>query len=68
MSGQRHGTAGDFRCHARWPGRVVQVVSMEPVLKAPATKRSKLGYDEPLSNVAFDFNLRWYIEGDSHAA
>ena len=27
-------------------------------LKAPGTKRLKLKYDEPLSNLAFKFNLR----------
>jgi hypothetical protein len=28
------------------------------MLKAPATMRLKLKYDEPLSNFAFKFNLR----------
>ena len=33
---------------------------MKPVLNLPGTKRLKLRYDEPLSNFAFDFNLRRY--------
>jgi hypothetical protein len=33
---------------------------MKSVLKAPGTMLLKLGYDEPLSNVAFNFNLRRY--------
>jgi len=36
---------------------------MEPMLKAPRTKRLKLQYDEPPSNFAFKFNLRRYISG-----
>jgi len=43
-------------------GRAVQVDPMKPVLKAPGTKRLKLECDEPLSNLAFDFNLRRYIK------
>ena len=34
---------------------------MKPVLKAPGTMLLKLRYDEPLSNFAFNFNLRRYI-------
>jgi hypothetical protein len=33
---------------------------MKPTLKAPGTKRLKLKCDEPLSNFAFNFNLRRY--------
>ena len=33
-------------------------------MKAPRTKRLKLKYDEPLSNFAFNFNLRRYKEWD----
>jgi hypothetical protein len=38
---------------------------MKPKSKPPGTKRLKLKYDEVLSNVAFNFNLRRYIK-DSH--
>jgi len=41
-------------------GRVVQVVTFKPVLKAPRTKRLKLKYDKLLSSFAFNFNLRLY--------
>jgi hypothetical protein len=34
---------------------------MKPTLKAPGTKRLKLRYDDPLSNLAFKFNIRRYI-------
>jgi len=40
----------------------VQVKPMKPVLKAPGTKRPKLKYEKTLSNVAFKFKLRRYIE------
>jgi len=33
---------------------------MKPTLKAPGSKHLKLNYDEPLSNFAFNFNLRRY--------
>ena len=33
---------------------------MKLTLKAPGAKRLKLKYDEPLSNFAFNFNLRRY--------
>jgi hypothetical protein len=39
----------------------VHVDPIKPTLKAPRTKRLKLKYDEPLSNFAFKFNLRRYI-------
>jgi len=43
----------------------VQVDPIEPVLKAPKTKRLKLNVDELLSSFAFKFSLRRYIkEGD----
>ena len=41
-------------------GRAVQVDPIKPTLKAPGTKRLKLKCDEPLSNFAFNFNLRRY--------
>jgi hypothetical protein len=41
-------------------GRAVQVHPMRPTLKAPGSKRLKLKYGEPLSNYAFNFNLRRY--------
>jgi len=40
----------------------VQVDPIKPALKAPGTKRLKLIYDGPLSNFAFNFNLRRYNE------
>ena len=42
------------------PGRLVQVESMNTMLKAPGIKRLPLKYGEPLSNLAFKFNLRRY--------
>jgi hypothetical protein len=33
---------------------------MKPMLKAPGRTRLTLKYDEPLSNFAFNFNLRRY--------
>jgi hypothetical protein len=42
------------------PGRAVQVDPIKPALKVPGNNRLKLRYDEPLSNVAFEFNLRRY--------
>jgi len=42
-------------------GRAVQVDPIKPALKAPGAKRLELIYDGPLSNFAFDFNLRRYI-------
>jgi len=41
-------------------GRAVQVDPIKPPLKPPGTWRLKLKYDEPLSNLAFNFNLRHY--------
>jgi hypothetical protein len=43
---------------ARVPGWAVQVDPIKPTLKAPGTKRLRLKYEEPLSKVAFSFNLR----------
>ena len=40
----------------------MQVDPIKPTLKAPGSKRLKLIYDKPLSNVAFNFNLRRYIK------
>ena len=42
-------------------GRAVQVDPIKPTLKASGTKRLTLKCDEPLSNVAFKFDLRRYI-------
>jgi hypothetical protein len=39
----------------------VQVDPIKSTLNAPGTKRSELIYDGPLSNFAFNFNLRRYI-------
>jgi len=35
---------------------------IKPTLKAPGIKLLKLKYDNPLSNFAFEFNLRRYIK------
>ena len=43
-------------------GRAVQVDPMKPTLKAPGSEHSKLKSDDLLSNFAFNFNLRRYIE------
>jgi len=40
----------------------MQVDPIKPTLKAPETKRLKLKHDEPLSNDAFNLNLRRYTE------
>ena len=48
--------AGRRRGH----GKAVQVNLMKPTLKPPGTKRLKPKYDEPLSNFAFNVNLRRY--------
>ena len=40
----------------------MQVDPIKSTLKAPGIKLLKLKYDEPLSNFAFKFNLRRYIE------
>jgi len=48
-------------------GRAVQVDPMKRVLKAPGTILLKLRYDEPLSNFAFEFNLRRYNAGWNRA-
>jgi len=40
----------------------VQVHPIKPTLTAPGIKRLKLRYDEPLSKIAFKFNLRRYSE------
>ena len=41
-------------------GRAVQVDPTKPALKAPGSKPLELIYDGPLSNFAFNFNLRRY--------
>jgi len=43
-------------------GRPVQLRPMGPKLKPPTTKRLKLECDDPLSSVAFSFNLRRHIK------
>jgi hypothetical protein len=50
--------AGVVRPVAPPHGTAVQVASMKPVLKAPGTILLKLGCDVPLSNFAFNVNLR----------
>ena len=40
----------------------MQVDPIKPTLKASGTKRLTLKSDEPLSNVAFKFNLRRYTK------
>ena len=40
------------------PGRAVQIDPIKPTLKAPGSKCLKLGDEKPLSNFAFNFNLR----------
>jgi len=44
----------------RTPGRAVQVDPIKPTLKAPGTKRLKLGYDGLLLKFGFKFKLRRY--------
>jgi hypothetical protein len=41
-------------------GKAVQVDPVKPMLKPPETKRLKPKCDGPLSNFAFEFNLRRY--------
>jgi len=48
--------------------RAVQVVPIKPILIAPETKLSKVRYDEPLSNFAFNINLRRYSTGEEGAS
>ena len=57
---QRHDSAGPDHAAEAARGEAVQVAPIKPTLKAPGTKRLKLKCDEPLSNVAFNFNLRRY--------
>ena len=54
------GPGGGADRRRQHPGKAVQVGPMKPKLKAPGTKRLKLEYDGPLSNVAFKFNMRRY--------
>jgi len=42
------------------PGKAVQVDPIKPTLKAPGSMLLKLRYDGPLSEFAFNFNLRRY--------
>jgi len=44
-------------------GRAAQVEPIKPMLTAPETKPLKLKHDEPVSIVAFKYNLRRYSEG-----
>jgi len=44
----------------------VQVDPIKPALKAPGTKRLKPKFDEPLSSIAFKFNLRRYNQLPQH--
>ena len=41
---------------------------MKPALKPPEIRRLELIYDEPLSNLAFNFNLRQYIVASMNAS
>ena len=50
------------------PGRVVQVDSMKPTLKAPGYERLTLKCDDLLSSFAFKFNLRRYTRAPSRRA
>jgi len=52
--------AGERRAVPGGRGRAVRVEPMTPKLKAPGIMFFKLKYDEPLSNFAFEFNLRRY--------
>ena len=69
------GVCGDPVRGARRPGRraaahqgrAVQVEPIKPTLKAPGSERSKLKYDEPLSTLAFNFNMRRYTKELSYA-
>ena len=45
----------------------MQVDPIKPKLKAPRIKRLKLQYDEPLSKIAFKFNLRHYTSASKRA-
>ena len=59
----RRGVCG--RAHLRprlLPGRAVQLDPIKPTFKAPEIKSLKLEYDRPLSQFAFKFNLRRYIQ------
>jgi hypothetical protein len=59
----RSGNGRIYRSLSLDQGRAVQVDPIKPTLKASGTKRLKLQYDEPLSKVAFKFNLRRYTKG-----
>jgi len=52
---------------ARHPGhgRAVQVDPINPTLTPPGTERLKLICDDPLTNLAFEFNLRRYTVANS---
>jgi len=45
----------------------VQVDPIKPAFKAPGSMLLKLRYDGPLSNFAFKFNLRRYIQAEGKA-
>ena len=63
--GSRRGVGpGVYRegCARPRAGKAVHVDPIRPTSKAPGTKRLKLEYDELLSNSAFTFNLRHYIQ------
>ena len=42
----------------------MQIEPIKPELKPPGSKRLKLEYEKPLSNVDLNFNLRRYIKGE----
>ena len=56
--GGGQGVPGGGRGRELPHGRVVQVDSIKPTLKAPGTKRLKLFFDERPSEIAFKFNVR----------
>ena len=43
----------------------MQIDPIKPTLKAPGTKLLKLKCDKPLSNFAFEFNLRRYTKAQA---
>jgi hypothetical protein len=57
------GRCAELAAEVAAQGRAVQVDPIKPTLKAYGTKRLTLKSDEPLSNVAFKFNLRRYSKG-----
>ena len=46
----------------------MHVAPIKPTFKAPGTEHLKLKCDEPLSNFAFNFNLRRYMKANGKCA